>query len=116
MIKTQYPIHRGIYGPDTVNGFKAREESLLAIHREKRDPWTVTFLPSGTTVNSLFPKRDIPRDYMLQIIDQIEQAELAAWLSLSDIPFGGDARPGIDEAAIARIRTAAGVPGKTTQP
>lgn len=107
MIKAEFYIST-VDGPLTVDGFKTDEISLIGIHRfEKSDPWTVTYLPTGTKINSVFPERFLSRAVLLQRIVYLENLEPAAFGALADLPFGAATIPPLHRLALQRIQAAA---------
>jgi hypothetical protein len=107
MIKAEFPICTN-QGTSIVSGHKTDADSMIGVHRyESDDPWTVTFLPTGTRIDSLFPQRFQTLAKLSRAIVALESAELIAWLSISDLPFGArDFRP-CDAEAVAAIHRAA---------
>lgn len=116
MIKTEFPIAvKGEDGQPTsliVEGYRPTADSFLAVHRPDGDTLnTVTFLPCGSAVNSIFPdqlRKVSCRKLLLEFIAKLEAAEPASWLVLSCVPWGQIA-PAPDWAleAISLIRTRA---------
>jgi hypothetical protein len=106
MRKTMFPIMTDA-GVRTVEGFKTDDTSLIGIHREgKSGPWTVTFLPAGTKIDTVFPERFYARPALLARIAEIENKEAAAFGALADIPWGAVTYDDIYAPAIERIRAA----------
>lgn len=107
MIKASFTIAT-THGIESVVGFKTDDTSLIGVHRDNTTaPWTVTFLPTGTKIDTVFPERFQSRDKLLRRITYLEAIELPAWLSLSDLPFGALGFRETDADAVARIRAAA---------
>lgn len=98
-------------GPRQVSGHVYSRESLIGIHRLKEeDDWTVTFLPTGTKCDSVFPERMYAnQNKMLRRLQEIEEAALPAWLGISILPFGTQDLPEWCEPLFAEIRRAAGL-------
>lgn len=113
MIKCRYPI---VLGKETVNvdGYKWGADSLVAIRRDGNvGPWCVTFLPTGTTINSLFEtERYFSPVWLLARIERLELAEPIAWACLSGLPFGSENLRDIEAMswALAAILDAAAQP------
>lgn len=109
-MKTTFPIATS-QGVRHVEGFKPSEDSLIGINRpDSESPWNVTFLPTGTTCNSVFPERfGLGQKAMLAYIATIEEEALAAWLGISGLPWGCTEAPDWAEPLMAEIRRVAGV-------
>ena len=89
MIKCRYPIatHKGTVN---VNGYKSSAESMIGIQRDQLENcWIVTFLPTGTRIDSLFQaERYMAAPFLLARIERLELAAPIAWAALSALPFG----------------------------
>ena len=91
-----------------VEGYVTSDESFLGIYRnEKNQPWTVTFLPTGTKIDTIFPERFTTREKLLRRILYLEAIELPAWCAITDLPWGAMAFRPEHEPAVARIKAAA---------
>lgn len=95
MIKCRYPI-AATDGTAYVNGYKWGDESLIGIFRDgKVGPWAVTFLPTGTTINSIVEQeRYLAPVFLLARIERIETDEWVAFAALAALPFGWAQPPG----------------------
>ncbi len=113
MQKCRYPIATD-QGTEHVNGYRNGPDSLLAIGRDGNvGPWTITFLPCGTSINSLFQaERYMSSVYLLQRIERLERDSEFAWACLSALPFGTQDAKAIPEIAwaINAIKMAAAQP------
>ncbi len=85
MKKGSFPIYT-VDGAYLKEGYKGE---FLGIHRDDDgDPWTVTYLPCGAKMDSIFPERFEARTKLMRRIDYIEGVAWAHLAALSDLPFG----------------------------
>lgn len=114
MIELNFAISTN-QGNVSVKGFAADRESMIGIYHNADAPpgspyWTVTFMPTGTKIDSLFPalmRTRGCREILLDFAAKIEAAELPAWLVLSSLPWGCDKLPDDFAPIVARIKAAA---------
>lgn len=112
MHQRRYPIATD-KGTVNVTGYSWRPDSLLAIHREGgTGPWVVTFLPTGTSVSSLFDvERYAASAHLLARADRVEQSASFAWEMLATMPWGQERPiPAEYKFAVDAIKLAAAQP------
>lgn len=116
MIERKFTIATNVHPFNCgVKGYAQDGESMIGIHHNPDGPkhdayWTVTFIPTGTTINSIFPvqlRSRGCRELLVEFIAKLEAAELPSWLALSTLPWGCDKMPDDLGGAVARIKAAA---------
>lgn len=114
MIERNFSIATS-HGNFAVKGFATDAESMIGIHHDNDGPqrspyWSVTFLPTGTKIDSLFATQMRTkgcREILLDFIARLEAAEQASWLMLSTLPWGCFEVPAAYMPAIERLKAAA---------